>query len=182
MKTAPSPRRRLVLAVLAIAGASVLLHAQLASDLVVRGDECLYRSRPLAALSFYRRALWFDSGNGVAADRFLFVAMTLRNLQELRSGIELASRYLTLDPADDAVRMDRAMAYRVTGQPERAMLDFAIVGRRTRDARALAFAGFAAESIGRSRLARGFWRTALAFAPRFAVAKRALDGRNLRDE
>ncbi|MEO6835921.1 MAG: hypothetical protein ABI231_08455 [Candidatus Tumulicola sp.] len=172
--TAPSSRRRLELALSGIVISACLLRTQLADALVVRGDGCLYRARPSLALQYYRRALWLDANDGTAVDRFVFVAMTLREGGALRDGIAVASRYLERNPDDDVVRMDRAMAYRATGRPAQAVTDFATVGRRTKDARALTFAGFAAEEIGQRDRARAFWHSAVAIDPGFPAAQHAL--------
>lgn len=174
MKELPASRR-LGLALCGIVVSACLLRAPVADALVVRGDGCLYRSRPVAALRYYRRAIWIDANDGSAVDRFVFVAMTLRDRVALRAGIAFASRYLTRNRDDAVVRMDRAMAYRIVGQPARALGDFAIVGRSAKDPRAYAFAGFAANAVGRRNLARGFWRAAIAIEPRFPVARHALD-------
>jgi tetratricopeptide (TPR) repeat protein len=173
-----STYRRLELALAGIAISAFVLHGQLADALVVRGDECLYRAHPELALRYYRRAIRIDSGDGVAIDRLLFVAMTLHDRATLRDGIRSASRYLLSRPYDSAVRFDRAMAYRATGDQEKALGDFADVGRRTRDARALAFAGFAAQTVGQFSRARHFWRLALALAPGFPAAAHALGRAN----
>lgn len=166
--------RRLGLAVVAILVSAWTLRGPVAGGLVLRGDGCLYRAHPAAALGYYRRAIWFAPDEMLAVDRFAFVAMTLRDRAAMRVGIQLASAYLRRHPGDDVVRMDRAMAYRAAGDPADALPDFAEVGRRTNDARAFAFAGFAADSIGRRARARAFWHAALALVPGFPVAKHAL--------
>ena len=149
---------------------ALLLHGQIADALVVRGDEQLYRARPARALTYYRRAVWFDRANGTAVDRFSFVAMTLRDVPAMREGIALASRYLAHRADDAVVRMDRAMAYRVLGDGRRALADFSIVARQTNDARAYAFAGEEAASLGERGAAEAFWRAALALWPGMPLA------------
>lgn len=174
MKALPL-HRRLVLTAVAIAIAGVIVRGQLADALVVRGDEFLYRARPSTALRYYRRALWFDARSGIAVDRFLFVALTTRTADALHAGIAIASNYLTRNPRDDVVLMDRAMAYRAVGRPELALADFESVGERRKDSRALTFAGFAAQAVGQTARARVLWKAALSVAPGFPPAKRALE-------
>lgn len=169
------PLRRLVLATSGIALATAVLRGSIADALVVRGDEFLYKGTAVRALQYYRRALWFDRRDGTAVDRLAFVATMSGNGSSLRGAIRVASEYLALDPGDDRVRMDRAMAYRRLGENERALFDFATVGRRTKDARALTFAGFAAADAGELQCARAFWKAALLLAPGFPAPRHALE-------
>lgn len=169
-----SVSRRLCLACIGIGLSAWVLRPQLADALVLRGDACLYGAQPFSALRYYRRAAWIDPSDGVAVDRFAFVAMTTHEPAALREGIGLASSYLRRRGDDDVVRMDRAMAYRALRDPGRALEDFAAVGRRTRDVRALTFAGYAAAAVGQSVRARALWRSALALAPGFPAALHAL--------
>jgi tetratricopeptide (TPR) repeat protein len=172
-----SPLRRTVLAALGVGIAAALLRPQLADALVVRGDEFLYRGDPARSLEFYRRALVADPDDGAAVDRFAFAATSLRDRAALAEAIGRACDYLRRHPEDTAVRMDRAMAYRRFGDARRALADFALVGARTADPRALTFAGFEARGLGESNLARRFWRSAVAVRPRFPAAVRALERR-----
>lgn len=172
--SAHHPLRRIALAAAAVAISGVLLRGQMADALVVRGDEFLYRSDSRAALRYYRRALQFDATNAVALDRLLFVATTLRDRAGMRDGVERAATYLEGRPDDDAIRMDRAMAWRALGKSSFAWIDFGVVGYRTRDARALALAGFAAHDAAREIAARRLWRAALTLAPGMPAASHAL--------
>jgi tetratricopeptide (TPR) repeat protein len=167
--------RRLLLAGVGIAITAFLTRAQIADAVVLRGDECLYRSQPESGLRYYRRALWIDAGNGVAVDRFLFVAMTLRNVTALREGVQLASKYLLENSGDDVVLLDRAMAYRALGRPAAALADFSLIGARRGDGRALTFAGYEARALGHYALARSLWRQALRLDPRIVAARHALE-------
>ena len=168
------PLRRIALATVAVAVSGVLLRGQMADALVVRGDEFLYRSDSRAALRYYRRALRFDATNAVALDRLLFVATILRDRVGMRDGVQRAAAYLERRPDDDAIRMDRAMAWRALGKSAFAWIDFGVVGYRTRDARALALAGFAARDAAREVAARRLWRAALTLAPGMPAASHAL--------
>jgi tetratricopeptide (TPR) repeat protein len=167
--------RRLLLATTGIAVAAVALRGSVADALVVRGDEFLYKGSQARALRYYGRALWMDPLDGTAVDRVAFVATMSGNADDLRNAIRMASEYLVLVPQDDRVRMDRAMAYRRVGEKARALSDFAIVGRRDKDARALTFAGFAAADLGELQCARAFWMAALSLAPEFPAPRHALE-------
>lgn len=166
--------RRLALAIIGIVIAATVLRPQLSDALVLRGDGCLYRGQSAAALRYYRRAMAIDAADGVAVDRFAFVAMTSHDSGALADAIAFATAYLSRHEVDEVVRMDRAMAYRATGDADRAMSDFADVGARTRDVRALTFAGYAARAAGRRERARAFWRSAIALAPGFPPALHGL--------
>lgn len=166
--------RRFLLGAFGIIVAAWLMRAQIADALVLRGDEWLYRAHPATSLVYYRRAAWIDPGDGVAVDRFAFVAITLRNRRVLSDAIALATWYLHTYPTDSIVRMDRAMAYRSIGRTRDALNDFAIVGARARDPRALTFAGYAARQLGATARARELWRTALALQPNFPAALHGL--------
>jgi hypothetical protein len=172
-----SPLRRTLLALTGVAISALLLRSQVADALVVRGDEFLYRAQPSRALGYYARALMVDSDDGAAADRFAFVAMIVRDRRAITETLRETTVYLQRHPEDSVVRMDRAMAYRVAGVARGAMEDFALVGARTGDPRALTFAGYAADSLGRRTLARRFWRAAIGAQPGFPSAIRALESR-----
>ncbi|MGB8519184.1 MAG: hypothetical protein WCD38_03385 [Candidatus Tumulicola sp.] len=168
------PARRVALAAAAVAVSGILLRGQVADALVVRGDEFLYRSNSKAALRYYRRALRFDANNTVALDRVLFVSTLLRNRTQMRDAVERSTGYLDRRPDDDAIRMDRAMACRALGDASTAAADFAIAGYRTRDARALALAGFASRTVADERAAVRLFRAALVLAPKMPAALHAL--------
>ena len=166
--------RRAALILFGMTASVLLLRAQLADALVARGDEFLYRSQPERALQYYSRALALDAASPRAVDRFLFVATTARNRVAMHDGIARATYYLAHHPGDDVVRMDRAMAFRATGDFAHAASDFAVVGFHGRDARALTFAGFSARAAGQSLRAARLWRSALALEPKFPPALHAL--------
>ncbi len=168
------PARRVALAAAAVAVSGILLRGQVADALVVRGDEFLYRSNSKAALRYYRRALRFDANNTVALDRVLFVSTLLRNRTQMRDAVERSTGYLDRRPDDDAIRMDRAMACRALGDASTAAADFAVAGYRTRDARALALAGFASRTVADERAAVRLFRAALVLAPKMPAALHAL--------
>jgi tetratricopeptide (TPR) repeat protein len=167
--------RAIVVGAVAAAIALALLRGPIAESLVVRGDTFLYRTQPSRAITYYRRAVSIDSGDGTAVDRFAFVALTERDRVAMRTALEVCSRFLGRNPNDWTIRFDRALLFHAAGNARRAEADFAMVGRAEHDARALAFAGFAARASGREHAARAYWRTALSLSPKFAAARHALD-------
>jgi hypothetical protein len=168
-----SLRRRFGLALTGVALSAYLLRPQIADALLIRGDERLYRGDPTDALRYYRRALWIDATDGAAVDRFLFVATQLHDAASEREGVALAGRYLRLRKDAD-VQFDRAMANRALGRLGRALADFAAVGRASRDARAYAFAGYAADALGERARAIAMWRAALSLDSGLPAARDAL--------
>lgn len=168
------PLRRIFVAAAAVAASAILLRAQIADALVVRGDEFLYRSNSAAALRYYSRALHFDAGSATALDRLLFVAVYLRDRVATHDAVLRAAGYLSRRPDDDVIRMDRAMACRALGENQDARDDFAVAGYRSRDARALALAGFAAKAMGRHGAAYRLWRAAAVLAPGMPAVRHAL--------
>lgn len=168
-----SPWRRGAIAVLAVALAAQILRPQLAQALIVRGDEQLYAGRPFEALAYYARAVRMNPRDGVAVDRFAFAALTLRNEAAVDESIHLATAYLRTTE-DRAVRLDRAMAYRARGKYANALADFSRAGVSDGDVTALTFAGLMAMRLGRRSEAIVWWRRAVAVAPRWLPALRAL--------
>lgn len=174
------PFRRIALATIAVAVSGMLLRGQMADALVVRGDEFLYRSYPSAALRYYRRALQFDPSNAVALDRLLFVATLVRDRASMLDAAGRSIRYLEGRADDDVIRLDLAMTRRRLGDEAAAFSDFAVVGYRTRDARALALGAFAAQSAAGDRVARRLFRAALVVNPKMPAALHALSHEGLR--
>jgi tetratricopeptide (TPR) repeat protein len=166
--------RRAAIAVIALAIAGYILRPQISQALVLRGDDRFYRGSAVDALRYYRRAVAIDPNDASALDRYLFGALSLRDRNCAHDGVALATEYLRRHPADDAVRMDRAMAFRLLADWNGALGDFYRVGVRKRDPAALTFAGYAALSLGRHRQACAMWRLALAFDPAFRAARHAL--------
>jgi len=166
--------RNSMVAVCAALASGVLLRPQIASSLVARGDQRLYRASVRDSLFYYRRAMAFAPGDRAALDRYAFAAILLRDRGSLRDAVADASRYLATHPFDEDIRTDRAFALRLQGEDAQARRDFSIAGARTRDPRLLALAGYAALRAGDRRGARGLWRDALAVDRSFAPASLAL--------
>lgn len=166
--------RRFAVALVALILGALLFRAQLAQSLVVRGDDFMYRGQSARALSRYSRALYFDPSLGLAADRFVFLAMQLRDKDSLKSAFEVANRYLARNPDDAGVLSDRAMCYLVERQYGRARADFERAAHLQRNARDYVFAGWAAVHSGDVNGARTLWHVALAVDPQFRPAALAL--------
>jgi len=172
--TERSAGRRLILSLTGIAIAACLLRAQLADALVMRGDGLLYRGNLTGAMQRYERAVWIDPDDGVAVDRYAFVALSTHRRIEMIDGVRVASAYLRRHASDGTVRMDRAMTYRALGETRRALADFREVGHCCADVRALTFAGYAALALGERKQAASLWRAALALSPNFVAARHGL--------
>lgn len=166
--------RRLALVGLALGASTIMLHEQLSSALVTRGDALTYAGDLAAARTMYLRALWFDAGNGVAEDRYVFAAMATHEVRALAEAARLASAYLRDHPNDEVVRMDRALCEQRLGMTARAADDFERVGRTRGDARALMFAALDRSRAGRVQAARELLRTAIALDPTFTPARRSI--------
>jgi tetratricopeptide (TPR) repeat protein len=166
--------RRLLLCGIALCVGALLVRPQISSALVVRGDEMTMRANIPRALEFYRRAIWFDSSNGVAVDRFAFTAMMSHDRQDIGAAVAMTTTNLHRDPENRVLLFDRAMCERILDRQAQAERDFANLGRLARDPQAYTFAGFAAQRMGQSARAQRWWRLALSIRPSFVPAIRAL--------
>ena len=170
----PTVLRRFGIAGIALVVSTLVLRVPLSSALISRGDDMLYQGDTARALSFYRRALTFNSQDEVAADRFAFVSMTLHRPTNLREAIAVATRFLNVAPSDSVLRMDRALCEWRLRNDRAAESDFGMVGVQRNDPRALVFAGYAALRDGKGADARRWWRAALGIRARYVPALRAL--------
>jgi tetratricopeptide (TPR) repeat protein len=166
--------RRLYVAGVAMLATAVILQGALSGAFVLRGDDMLYQGNPQRALAFYRRALDVDPGNAGAADRFVFVTMTLHRRVALRVALQLANDFLATHPNNSTLRMDRALCEWRLRLDRSAEQDFAGVGRQRGDARAYVFAGYAALRSGSRARAQEWWRAALTLDRTYYPALRAL--------
>ncbi|MGR4065145.1 MAG: hypothetical protein ACLQPV_06825 [Vulcanimicrobiaceae bacterium] len=166
--------RNAAVAAFAASVAGALVRDQIASALVARGDELLYRSSVAASIAYYRRAVTIAPSSAAAVDRLAFAATLLRDRNSLQEAAISTSRYLEEHPADDAIRADRAFVLRLLGQYARAAGDFAIAGTRRHDPRLLALAGYSELRAGDRRSARRDWIEALAVDASFRPAALAL--------
>lgn len=168
--------RALLLATVAMIAAALLLHRQLASALVTRGDDLLYQGNGFRALGFYARALFFDRDDATAADRYVFVSLMLGKERFRKAGLEMATEYLARHDNPN-VRLDRALCERALHLDVAAERDFVAVARLEGDARSYVFAGYSALRQNQRARARGWWRSALALHPGYVPALRALSSR-----
>lgn len=169
--------RRSTLVVTAIGLATFLLHVQLARALVIRGDALDYVGQTDAARTMYARALFFDPRSVVAADRYALSALLSHRRGTLVQGVAVATRFLGIDPDDAAIRFDRALCFQRLGDVRAAAVDFARVGKQTRDARALMFAALDERRIGEFKRSRRDIAQAVADEPAFVPARRMLAAR-----
>ncbi len=172
--TVGSRLRRFAVAFCALGIGILLFRAQVATSLVVRGDDFLYRRQVERARGYYVRALWFDPESRAAADRYVFFGMQERTPASLAASIAIASRYLALRPDDATVLADRALCYQIERRYSEAAPDFSHAGALARDPRYFTFAGWAALRSGKRREARMLWHEALALDGRFGPARFAL--------
>jgi tetratricopeptide (TPR) repeat protein len=168
--------RRVLLSIVASIIAFGMMHRELASALVTRGDDLMYRGDLRRALTFYRRALTFDGDSAAAADRYAFTAFLTADPHLLRKAISVARRFL-LRRRSAAVRFDTALCERRLHLNEAAEVDFAAAARDTKNAQAYVLAGYAALAGSHLRRAREWWRRALFVRPNYRPAERALERR-----
>jgi tetratricopeptide (TPR) repeat protein len=174
LSTPLTPARRFGVVVLALLAAAVLLRAQVADALVVRGDDLLYQNRRDAALVHYARALTIDPQSATAADRYIFVQMERHTEPALAEALSEASRYLGRHASDVEILADRAMCYLRTGRYTEASKDFARAGRLAKQPRFYVFAGWAAKRAHDGGAARRLWHAALALDSGYGPALAAL--------
>jgi tetratricopeptide (TPR) repeat protein len=162
---------RIALIGLAIAVSAVLLHAQMSSALVARGDELLVRGDDAHARVMYVRAMLFDRSNVDAVDRYVFSAVAAHNHQLLEDSVKVAGAYLRANPSAVIVRFDRALAFQVLRKYGPAAADFGQVGSSNHDVVALTFAGIDAWRAGNLRAAARWLRTAAKQDPSYLPAR-----------
>lgn len=166
--------RRALLVFTAIATAALVLHVQLSSALVSRGDALAYSGSTSRALVMYERATWFDRDNGSAADRLAFAAMLSHDPSRLHDGVRIASGFLARHPGDGTLLMDRALCEQRLGTLAAAAKDFERAGRARRDPSAMMFAALDERRLARIERSHVLLEEALAFDPSFAPARQAL--------
>lgn len=151
----------------------VLFRSEIASGLVSRGDEFAQSGEPARALVYYGRALRLDVSN-IAAERYAFTSLVLKERAALRAAVAVASAALARGPQEEALLVDRALCLDALGEYRVAAEDFEALGERTGDPRYYEFAAQAARRSGeRGRASRLFARV-IALDPKFTAARRAL--------
>jgi tetratricopeptide (TPR) repeat protein len=174
MTTISAPRRFAIAAV-TLAAATLLFRGQVASALVTRGDDAALGGDVTRGVHYYERALRFDAGSGIAADRLCFRLLLRRDRGDARTAIRLATSALEQHPALAATLLaDRGFAEQQLRETASAERDFATAGAIARDPRYEHLAGRLALAAGRPRDARAHFRRALRDDPHFAPARAAL--------
>ena len=166
--------RRFVLVAAALILSVPLLRPAISSALVTRGDALLY-ANDARARDKYALALWFDGGNMVAADRYVFSAFLSREPNELASAVRIARVVLRAFPGNTAVRMDRALCLQLLRRYAQAERDFEAVGRERNDVQALALAASDARIIGNAAKARRLLAAAERIDPLYVPVRFALE-------
>jgi tetratricopeptide (TPR) repeat protein len=174
MRNELSRTRRLLVAFVALVASGVLFRPQVADALIVRGDDYIYRGDANAALERYRRALALWPVSETAADRYVFLEMQRNTPEALRSGVQIATRYLARRPHSSVVLFDRALCFLRAKRYALAQRDFVRAADASGSAQALVFAGWAAEHRGDRPAARRLWLRALRAQPRYKPALVAL--------
>jgi tetratricopeptide (TPR) repeat protein len=166
--------RRLLILVTALLLCALLFHGTVAVALISRGDAFLQRGKPDSSLAYYSRALLFDGGSALAADRYAFASMLSRRSSDIDQGIAVATRALNTDDSSVALLTDRALLFQLKRDYRDAALDFARAAQTTADPRLFHFAGWAAFRAGDRQRAISLWRQALRSDRGFTPARIAL--------
>jgi tetratricopeptide (TPR) repeat protein len=167
----PIPRaRRLACAIVAIAAADVLFHAQLADALVTRGDDAFRNGDVAGALRAYDRATRIDPRSEIAADRLAFFLTLRHDRDSAARAVAIASVALAARPDDAALAADRGFAEMQLRRWNDAERDFAAAGLRGRDARYDHLAARMALRRGDRGAARAYAARAIAADPAFRPA------------
>lgn len=167
--------RRTIVAATALLLGTFLFRSQVASALVVRGDDFLYRNDTSAALARYERALALNGGDPAAVDRIAFLGIEQRTRFSLRRATAVTSVYLGSHPNDAIILADRGLCYLIGREYVRAQSDFQRAAEILRDPRYFTFAGWAAYHAHDPQRARRLWIHAMAIDRSFLPARIALE-------
>lgn len=151
-----------------------MLHKQISSALVTRGDEWLARGDYQTAFTYFRRALIIDGDSSDAADRIVFFSGQIRSREALRDAIDQANAFLAHHPADRRIRVDRAFCFHSARELSKAADDFGAVARSARDPELFTLAAWDRYHSGGKARAISLLREALAITPRYQPALHAL--------
>jgi tetratricopeptide (TPR) repeat protein len=166
--------RRLFLALFSLSLCAILFRSQVSEALVTRGDEYFQKGRPTQARIYYARALLFDEGSTLAADRYAFSGFELRTPEAIADSIALATKTLARVPDDPTLLQDRGFLYNIERRYPQARADFTRAAEITRDPRWYHLAAWAAFRSGDSAAARRLWNDALRSNPSFQPSRLAL--------
>lgn len=165
-------KRRLGIALVALAGSVLLFHLQIASLLVSRGDDFSRSGRLDRAAIMYTRALWMDRTSIVAADRLAFLGIREHSIDGYRQAEITANAALRLHPQDPHLLLDRALANEHLGNYRLALADFDRLGSIDLNARSIEFAAQMALRLHDRRGAHERFARVLAMDSRFLAARR----------
>ena len=164
--------RRLGIAVVSLATSAILFHAQVASMLVTRGDDCARANALERAKTMYTRALWFDQASIVAADRLAFLGIRQHNRVGYELARDTASKGLRHQANARGLLLDRALAEEHLGDFAAALADFDRLAAIEPDPRTIEFAARMAMRLHDRRAAHVRFGRVLAMNPLFASALR----------
>ena len=134
MTTIP-PVRRFAVSLAAVVLAALLLHGQVATALVTRGDDLLRAGDIDGAIRAYERATRLDAVSPAAYDRLAFYLLLRRHDGDTMRAWRIADAALARRPGDPALLADRGFASLRLHRYERAARDFAAAGVLGHDAR-----------------------------------------------
>jgi hypothetical protein len=166
--------RRLLIVVVAVGLAALLLHPQISAALVTRGDTLAYWGNTRAAMAEYERALLFDRGNVVAADRYAFDASLTRDPKVMARATSLTESLAETNGGIPELLFDRALCFQRLGNYSVASKEFARAGRALHDPRAMMFAALDQRQLRNMHQFRSLLREAVAFDRAFTPASRDL--------
>jgi len=153
--------RRFLLALVTLLLCACLFRDQVSQALVTRGDDYFQKGRPAQARTYYARALFFDEGSTLAADRYAFSGFELRTPEAIADSIAVASKTLARAPGDATLLQDRALLYNIERRYPQARTDFTRAAEITRDPRWYHLAAWAALRSGDPAGARRLWKEEL---------------------
>jgi tetratricopeptide (TPR) repeat protein len=172
--TTLSRRRRVSLAVIALAASAVLFRGNIASALVTRGDDLAAGGDVDGALRMYERAIRIDRSAAAAADRLAFTLLLRRRPGDAARAYAVAAAGAQAAPRDPALLADRGFAAQRLHRWRDAERAFLAAARFARDPRFAHLAAQTAARAGDRAAERAHLETALALDPHYAPARALL--------
>jgi tetratricopeptide (TPR) repeat protein len=172
--SAPGRRRRIALALISLLCAALLFRGNVALALVARGDDLLGSGDLDGAARSYGRAIFFDRGAIVAADRLAFALWLRRRPGDARRGFDVASHALEYAPHNVVLLADRGFAAQRLGRWRDAESSFAAAAAIGHDPRYAHLAAHMARRAGDRAAERRHLRAALAIDRAYAPARALL--------